>query len=889
MALLRGHSIEEQWDLAEQFEGLMETSISEVTNKFIANQALTAAAPPGDGQSYLIQAWTYEVDTNLAPFVYQTYSSGALELQHDALNSLPVPAGAGIPGVPDHFTADFVNQQANKLKGISQDLWQNIQQELAAGVAAGESVEKLADRVREAASITMPRALVIARTQVMAASNAGSYAQASLIADSTMQKQWVATEDSRTREDHVHADQQIVPMTGMFIVGGWSMSYPGDFMAPAGEVVNCRCTLGYLFDNAPSSLCACDAATEEALVSAGFASPQVYSGLNSFTADAENCACPVTPTLQSPLDYHSPLTDWSYLQQKQLYQLFQGEQKISPAYGGAKIHKQLQEVHKVYNLTSDDDSVILNIVDNFYGKSSFKKKYSEWLNSSAGKKAVAKGPEPTIIKKPPVEVPQAPAVIDPLDISTVPQQAVDKLYAVFKANKPVTPNWGGSAIYKNLEAIKSQLVGPEWAGLNDGQLLKILDKAYGTKGKSFYDETEKWLQTPNGKKYLQEQAKPPLPKPLDQPKPPVEGEAVEAPATPVPDVPAGDISGIGNFEQQMLYMNMKKLGAYIASPDAKIFDILQTMKKTNDLVKKLGLNDLQLLKIMDNQGAIKFGTEDKHIFEKKIADWLQTPQGKDYATKHEYVKPKPAKPYKPTPLGEVEEVHPITPVSQSQGAQIMGKTKYGGTKGPLTLQDLVNSINSSIKEARRIEKYSGVDSDYPVFTPTQASAMWRKLGGGYNTAEGEQGIRFYTGEYTQVNGGLRTGMHVEEYYVKMAKKAIQGFKPSDRPMMLHRGTGGLSFGLPDYGATLEDMQKFIGKTVQDDAFISTSVGGNAAFSHKPILLNIRAPRGTLMSWAKPISQYKSENEMTLAPGTKFKILNVSKPGSQIIVDVVVVP
>jgi hypothetical protein len=197
---------------------------------------------------------------------------------------------------------------------------------------------------------------------------------------------------------------------------------------------------------------------------------------------------------------------------------------------------------------------------------------------------------------------------------------------------------------------------------------------------------------------------------------------------------------------------------------------------------------------------------------------------------------------------------------------------------------------SDLKSIERIiEKYTGNDEDYQVFSTTQASTMWRKLGGDYNSVEGEQGLRFYTGEYTQINGGLRTGMHVEEYYIKRAKQAVQSFKPSDRPMMLHRGTGGLSFGLPESAVNLVDMQKFIGKTVQDDGFISTSVGGHAAFGHKPIIMNIRAPRGTPMAWAKPISQYKSENEMTLAPGTKFKILNVTQRGFQIIVDVVVVP
>lgn len=885
MAQLQGHSIEEQWDLAAQFEGLMESSVDAVVTKFIAQHGLTAAGSPMDGQGYLLGSWDFEVDTNLSPFVYQTYSSGALELQHDAANSLPMPNGAGIPGVPDHYTADFVAQQANKLKGIGDDLWQNIQQELSAGIAAGETTEQIANRVRQAADITMPRALVIARTQVMSASNAGSYAQASLIADSTMQKQWIATEDSRTRDDHVHADQQIVPMLEKFTVGGWAMGYPGDFMAPAGEVVNCRCTLGYLFSNTPASLCDCSGVNAPALISAGFAQT-----LNAPVA-TENCACPVSETtkLTTPQGHHSEVNDYGYYGKKDLVAAFQGEQKISPAYGGAKIQKQLDVIHEKYGLTAADDETILNVVDEFYQKSSFKTKYEEWLNSSAGKKAAGKAPsKPTIIKKP-IDVPVAPAVIDPLDISTVSQASANKLYEIFKATKPVTPNWGGSAIFKNLQAIKEQTAWfTELSGLNDGQLLKLLDKAYAKAGKSFYDETAKWLETPQGKKYLQAEAKPALPKPLGEPKPPeVPGAPVEAPAAPaapVPDLPAGDISHVTNFEQLQLYADMKKLGMYAASPHVKIFDIVQSMKKSNALAKKLKLNDLQLLKIMDNQSAIKFGVEDAHLYEKKVAEFLETPYGKTHAIQKGYQSPLKAKPYKAKPMGELEEVHPIVPTSQSQGAEIVGKSKYGGVKSPLKLSDL-----KPIE--RNIEKYSGNDADYPVVTPANATSMWKRLGNDYNTYEGKDGLHFYTGEYTQMNGGLRTGMHVEEHYIRQAKKAIQSFKPSDQPIMLHRGTGGLSFGLPEFGATVEDMTKFIGKTVQDDGFISTSVGGHAAFGSKPIIMNIRCPRGTPMAWAKPISQYKNENEMTLPPGSKFKILNVSKSSysSQIVVDVVVVP
>lgn len=56
-------------------------------------------------------------------------------------------------------------------------------------------------------------------------------------------KEWVAVMDDRTRSSHAEAHGQKVPLDQPFIVGGWSMMYPGDSTAPPEEVYNCRCVL----------------------------------------------------------------------------------------------------------------------------------------------------------------------------------------------------------------------------------------------------------------------------------------------------------------------------------------------------------------------------------------------------------------------------------------------------------------------------------------------------------------------------------------------------------------------------------------------------------------------------------------------------------------------
>jgi hypothetical protein len=56
-------------------------------------------------------------------------------------------------------------------------------------------------------------------------------------------KQWISTEDARTRPTHVAADKQRTLLSEPFVVGGARLLFPGDPRGPAAEVVQCRCSL----------------------------------------------------------------------------------------------------------------------------------------------------------------------------------------------------------------------------------------------------------------------------------------------------------------------------------------------------------------------------------------------------------------------------------------------------------------------------------------------------------------------------------------------------------------------------------------------------------------------------------------------------------------------
>ncbi len=156
-------------------------------------------------------------------------------------------------------TEQYLQQAANRLVGIGNELWFNARTSLAEGIALGESQPKLAQRVRDAIGVTTPRARTIARTESHGARSTAAmmtlqrFETGYGIGPGVMRKEWQATGsppdgDGRTRPTHVAADHQVVNFSEPFIVGGAPLAFPGDPTGPAAEVINCRCALIAVFD-----------------------------------------------------------------------------------------------------------------------------------------------------------------------------------------------------------------------------------------------------------------------------------------------------------------------------------------------------------------------------------------------------------------------------------------------------------------------------------------------------------------------------------------------------------------------------------------------------------------------------------------------------------------
>ena len=87
----------------------------------------------------------------------------------------------------------------------------------------------------------------IFRTEIMTAQNFGKQsALRTLVATDerfkALVKIWLSTGDDRTRDSHIDAHGQVVPIDDVFTVGGQSCMFPLDPILPLRERARCRCT-----------------------------------------------------------------------------------------------------------------------------------------------------------------------------------------------------------------------------------------------------------------------------------------------------------------------------------------------------------------------------------------------------------------------------------------------------------------------------------------------------------------------------------------------------------------------------------------------------------------------------------------------------------------------
>lgn len=149
-----------------------------------------------------------------------------------------------IPKVSNPLAETFMTEATNRLTAIGDIVWYTARGEMLTGLQLGEGVAELRERVKSSINVSHKRAEVIARTEVNSAMNNGAYQQMKALDVPTI-KEWIATNDDRTRHSHEEVDGEEIAGDAKFMVGGFPMDHPHDLNGPPSQTINCRCSLAW--------------------------------------------------------------------------------------------------------------------------------------------------------------------------------------------------------------------------------------------------------------------------------------------------------------------------------------------------------------------------------------------------------------------------------------------------------------------------------------------------------------------------------------------------------------------------------------------------------------------------------------------------------------------
>jgi hypothetical protein len=170
------------------------------------------------------------------------------------------------------FVRNWIAQRENRLSAVPDEVFGLVSHVIDAATVNGASIPDVTAQVQALLDDTdmqtwKNRARTVARTEVVGAYNGGLHDAFAMIADNDPGTEyvhrWLATEDSRTRPDHVEADGQVQPWNQPFIIGaregdnphaGYRMMFPHDPAGPPHEVINCRCVELLEIKNEPTKM-----------------------------------------------------------------------------------------------------------------------------------------------------------------------------------------------------------------------------------------------------------------------------------------------------------------------------------------------------------------------------------------------------------------------------------------------------------------------------------------------------------------------------------------------------------------------------------------------------------------------------------------------------------
>ncbi|MFE3378711.1 phage minor head protein [Streptomyces anulatus] len=238
-------------DMAEE----VDDALAEVAAEFAAELAdATEIVAARFSVSGIARMWARKV-----PRLVRRLLGVAETAAAEASDSVDIPLPDGwedLPGRHDQGEelppgiGQYVETTEHLLRAVGERLAGAAVRELAAGVDAGEDIDQLRARLRDAfaregAQLGAGREERIARTEAARAWNTATLAAAQALTspDRPLVKQWLTRRDTDVRDAHAKVNGQLRLLDEDFNVGGVAMSSPGDPTAPPELVINCRCRL----------------------------------------------------------------------------------------------------------------------------------------------------------------------------------------------------------------------------------------------------------------------------------------------------------------------------------------------------------------------------------------------------------------------------------------------------------------------------------------------------------------------------------------------------------------------------------------------------------------------------------------------------------------------
>lgn len=327
---------------------------------------------------------------------------------------------------------------------------------------------------------------------------------------------------------------------------------------------------------------------------------------------------------------------------------------------------------------------------------------------------------------------------------------------------------------------------------------------------------------------------------------------------------SGDISDIPASVRKLYFDKFKATGSksWLSSGPASNYDgFLQVQKEMQLYGHSKNVTLLQIIRVVDEEGAKKTKVANGKLFEKQVATWLTTPEGTAYIKTAEE-KALQAAQAAAVAAKKAEEAAKLA-------AELAKKAKEMEANQPPLPADSAQYQPWDLDKARRISR-TWLDRE-----------PW--------TAKQQRDLKHYTGSaYTEMNGYLRgRNTSISDRSKTAIDGAKEGMRPTTEPILVSRGTGLSQFSslgiTGGYGSNDGDLLfGAVGKTFKDEGFLSTSAGGRAAFGGAATL-EIECPVGTPMAYVAPISKYPHENEMLLQAGMEYQILHTRKENGRYVV------